>query len=75
MSKGYSYSTVLAIREANPELPGVRLGLHCLERGISVHDVAKAVGASRRMVYLWMVGRYHPRSDFLAKIERFMADT
>ncbi len=71
--RGYSYDIVKAIQRADQTAPGVRLGAVCVDRNISVTDVATALGVSRQTVYWWFTGRFHPRSTYLTDIRRLIA--
>lgn len=39
-----------------------------IRAGLRVRDVAKALGVSEAMVYLWETGRNYPKSSRLAKV-------
>jgi hypothetical protein len=56
MAKGYSILTIQEIKEANPNLLGVKLGKICVGRDIPVKDVAEYFGVSRVTVYAWFRG-------------------
>ena len=53
---GYSRRTAWLIKQADPRLLGVRLGVMCVDRDIPVADVAQWVGVSRMAVYAWFRG-------------------
>jgi hypothetical protein len=57
MAKGYSVLTIQEIKEANPNLLGVKLGKICVERDIPVKDVAEYFSVSRVTVYAWFRGK------------------
>ena len=71
--RGYSYKLVQAIRAANPELLGVKLGLACIDSNIPVSDVAKAFKVSRMTVYSWFTGAAKPHPNKAALIEKFLS--
>ena len=60
MSNGYSLAVVNAMRQADPDLLGVRLGRVCVGRDISVAYVAEHLGVSRMTVYAWFTGQRSP---------------
>ena len=47
---------------------GVRLGSHCIKRGIPVSAVAKKLGVTRQTVYNWFAGVSEPRKELVVKI-------
>ena len=57
MTVGYSVITANEIRNANPNLLGVKLGKVCLNNNIPVKDVAEFFGVTRMTVYNWFKGR------------------
>lgn len=71
-SRGYSYNFVKEIQAADANNIGVKLGLYCIERDISVGQVAKEFGVSRHSVYNWFRGIFQPRSDQIAKIQAYI---
>tara|TARA_R110000868_G_scaffold146931_7_gene368020 strand:- start:754 stop:969 length:216 start_codon:yes stop_codon:yes gene_type:complete len=64
---------VKAIQVADPKLLGVRLGNLCVAKDISVTTIAAMFNVSRQTVYWWFIGRYKPRPDFAADIEKMLA--
>ena len=60
MSYGYSQSLVQANKKASAKSLGVALGRVCIERGISVTDVADYFRVSRMTVYNWFKGACVP---------------
>ena len=68
-ARGYSYAMVIAIRNADPNLPGVQLGLFCVEHNIPATKVAKDLGVARHSVYSWFTGRFKPRSSMETQIK------
>lgn len=71
MSHGYSMSLVYANKKADIEHPGVALGRFCIDREISVQQVAESLGVSRMTVYNWFSGYVKPSREHLEAIERF----
>lgn len=69
---GYSTLTAREIREADPDLLGVKLGRLCLERGIPVTDVSEYLHVSRVTVYAWFRGRVHVSDKHRDKIEKLL---
>lgn len=57
MTVGYSLITVNEIRNANPNLLGVKLGKVCIKNNIPVKDVAEFFGVTRMTVYNWFKGK------------------
>jgi len=55
---GYSRRTAWLIKQADPKLLGVKLGVICVDRDIPVADVAEWMGVSRMTVYAWFRGRF-----------------
>lgn len=72
--RGYSYDLIQRIKAADQTLPTVRLGLMCVEKNISVDEVAEATGTTRQTVYSWFTGKYKPRHVQLKKIEQLLAE-
>lgn len=60
MSFGYSLRVAEAIREADANLIGVRLGRYCLQHDIPVLEVASELGVTRQTVYSWFCGEREP---------------
>lgn len=71
-SRGYSYNFVKEVQAADPSNIGVRLGLYCIEKNISVGDVSKQFEVSRHSVYNWFRGKFRPNAKQVDKIEAFM---
>ncbi len=61
MVAGYSIRVAEAIKEADGDLIGVQLGRLCLERDLSVADVAGMLGVSRQTLYGWFSGAVEPQ--------------
>ena len=57
---GYSIRVAEAVRNADESLLGVQLGRECIERNISIVDVARTLNVSRQTVYSWFTGLTHP---------------
>jgi len=72
MSFGYSQSLVKANKAANARSLGVALGRHCIERDISVRQVADRFKVSRMTVYSWFKGAREPRPDLAVQIQRYI---
>lgn len=71
--RGYSLRLVEAIKSANPRHPGVRLGKYCIQKGISVNEMARYFGVSRMTVYTWFTGSGVPRKDKIELIEELIS--
>ena len=59
--QGYSIRIAEAIKNADGDLLGVQLGRLCLERDISVAEVARTLKVTRQTVYGWFSGTALPR--------------
>lgn len=46
----------------------LRLQALMQERGVTVAELARRVGASRHLVRLWVSGRVYPRAPYLYRI-------
>jgi transcriptional regulator with XRE-family HTH domain len=73
MSYGYSQRLVEANNTADPKSRGVYLGSRCIKLGISVSEVAEAIGVSRATVYNWFTGKATPRAHQQEKIRKALA--
>jgi DNA-binding phage protein len=71
--RGYSLHIVEALKNADSELPWVKLGLICVDRGIPVDTVARILGVSRQAVYSWFSGRYTPSTKTAESIVKFLS--
>lgn len=69
MAKGYSVLTIQEIKEANPNLLGVKLGKICVGRDIPVTDVAEYFGVSRVTVYAWFRGKMVVSGKHVEKVQ------
>ena len=69
MAKGYSVLTIQEIKEANPNLLGVKLGKICVARDIPVTDVAEYFGVSRVTVYAWFRGKMVVSGKHVEKVQ------
>lgn len=69
MSKGYSILLIQKIKEANPNLLGVKLGKICVGRDIPVKDVAEFFGVSRVTVYAWFRGEVVVSGKHVEKVQ------
>jgi hypothetical protein len=69
-TRGYDSLVVERIRQADPSLPGVQLGLLCVEHNLPVGWVATRLKVSRVIVYRWFTGA-QPRPAKLAEILLF----
>lgn len=69
MAKGYSVLTAQEIKEANPNLLGVKLGKICVDRDIPVKDVAEYFGVSRVTIYGWFRGKMVVSGKHVDKVQ------
>ena len=67
-SRGYSYTMVKTVEQADQKLPGVQLGLTCIKLGVPAAQVAIHLGVSRQTVYSWFTGRFKPKAEQVVKI-------
>lgn len=70
---GYSQQIVVANREADQRLLGVRLGRYCIVRDIPVTHVAQYFNVTRQTVYNWFLGIHAPGKLQAEKIEEFFS--
>ncbi len=70
--RGYSIRVAEAIKEANGNLLGVKLGRACLARDIPVTDVARDLGVTRQTVYAWFMGESDPRGPMCDAIKSYL---
>lgn len=70
--RGYSYQLVKANLAANPNLIGVQLGRYCIDRDISVFDMAQKLGVSKMTLYHWFVGKSIPHKTRAEKITKLL---
>ena len=70
--RGYSYQLVKANLAANPDLVGVQLGRYCIDRDISVLDMAQKLGVSKMTLYHWFIGRSVPHKTRAEKITKLL---
>ena len=73
MSLGYSYRLVKANKAASSKLIGVRLGRYCIDKDISVKEIAEKFGVSRMTVYTWFTGAANPHKTTATEIEKLLA--
>jgi len=69
---GYSRRTAWLIKQADPHLLGVRLGVMCVDRDIPVADIAEWVGVSRMAVYAWFRGESVVSKTHEAKVKELV---
>jgi predicted transcriptional regulator len=72
MSYGYSQRLVDANKNADLSSRGVYLGSRCIKLGVSVSEVAVALGVSRATVYNWFWGSVIPSAKHTTKIAEFL---
>ena len=73
MANGYSIGLMQANKQANVKSIGVALGRVCIQKGISVREVASYFGRSRQAIYDWFKGDSVPDPSTHARIERYIA--
>ena len=72
--RGYSLRLVDAIKAGNPRHPGVRLGKHCIAKGIPVAQIAKKFGVSRMTIYTWFTGAGTPHKNKIELIDKLLSN-
>jgi hypothetical protein len=70
--RGYSYQLVKANLAANPDLVGVQLGRYCIDKDISVVDMAQKLGVSKMTLYHWFIGKSVPHKMRAEKITKLL---
>lgn len=73
MPIGYSIGLMTANKQASVKSLGVALGRVCIQKGISVREVADYFGMSRQAIYDWFKGDSVPDSSVHTRIERYIA--
>lgn len=71
--RGYTFRLVHANKKADGRHPGVKLGRFCIERDISVREIADHFGVSRMTIYKWFLGEWYPRNQHTTRIEELLA--
>jgi transcriptional regulator with XRE-family HTH domain len=75
MPVGYSVQTLKDNAAADAGRLGVRLGRLCIDKNISVAEVAKALRVSRQTVYNWFRGVKSPcKVDRADMVEAYIAE-
>ena len=72
--QGYSIRIAEAIKNADGDLLGVQLGRLCLERDISVAEVAHTLKVTRQTVYGWFTGTTLPQASHESGIRVWLED-
>jgi DNA invertase Pin-like site-specific DNA recombinase len=72
MSYGYSQRLADACNKAESDSVGVLLGRLCIERKVSVNEVAKKFSVSRSTVYNWFWGLHKPNASLKEQILLFI---
>jgi DNA-binding XRE family transcriptional regulator len=73
MPIGYSIGLMTANKQADIKSLGVALGRVCIQKGVSVREVADRFGVSRQAIYDWFKGDSVPDSSWNTQIERYIA--
>jgi transcriptional regulator with XRE-family HTH domain len=74
MSQGYTIKVADAIRNADGNLLGVKLGRVCLDRDISVQEAALTLGVTRQTIYQWFCGETNPHEQHTIAMQKWMDD-
>ncbi len=72
MGYGYSQNLVRTNKAASIKSLGVALGRVCIERDISVREIALAFGVSRMTIYNWFKGESIPKRSLENAIQRYI---
>ena len=70
--QGYSIRIAEAIKSADGNLLGVQLGRLCIERNISVAEVACTLKVTRQTIYGWFSGTTSPRPSHESEIRAWI---
>lgn len=68
--QGYSLALAREVAAADQRKIGVQFGLHCIERGIPVSEVAANFKVSRTSVYAWFRGTFTPAPEYVEEMQR-----
>jgi len=69
---GYSLKFAKAVAKANQDLVGVMLGKLCIDKDISVIEVANYFSVSRTAIYAWFLGKSQPNKIHETKIYKYL---
>lgn len=69
---GYSLKFAKAVAKADPNLVGVMLGRLCIDKDISVIEVAHYFDVSRTAIYAWFLGKSTPNKTHEVKIYKYL---
>lgn len=72
MAKGYSSLFIQSVKDANPNLLGVKLAKLCIKKDIPVIEVAEYFNVSRMSVYAWFRGMRHVGDKHLDKMNKLI---
>ncbi len=64
--RGYSSALVQLINQSDPESVVTRFAKYCIEKNISVIEIAQAFNVTRATVYFWFKGAFKPREKHIA---------
>lgn len=70
MSRPYSSTFISELKQSDPDIPGIALGLACVNANLPAKYVAIALGVSRMTVFSWFRGK-PIRIKNLHKVEVF----
>jgi len=70
--KGYSSRFIKLINEADPDKISTKLAKVCIEKEISVADVAEFFGVTRMTVYNWFKGQTKIPAAHAEKAEKLV---
>ena len=69
---GYTVYLVRKNSSADSKKLGVQIGRLCIEKNISVKEIATLAGVSTQAVYKWFIGEYSPRPALASKLFAFL---
>jgi len=70
---GYTLAIVLKNKQADGKMVGVKIGRICINKNISVKEIAEIAGVSNVNVYAWFAGEYAPQPNTAKKIFDYLA--
>lgn len=72
MARGYSSLFIQDVKNANPQLLGVKLAKLCIKNDIPVITIANHFKVSRVSVYAWFRGTRHVGDRHLDRMNRLI---
>lgn len=72
-ARGYSSLFLTKVAEGDSQLPANQFARVCIDRNLSVAEIARRLGVTRATVYNWFTGKSSPRPNQQVKMRRLMA--